>query len=411
MVAPDTRGEEGFAKTRNLADPEAGWPGSATHNSSPRPARRKAPTPAIHQTNPGHGPGVRIRIAPSLRAKMEQAPARQPYSCHMQKNPLLWSGLLVASSLLTAPSLAQPEPGRAEQRPENQAEPKADAKPEPAAMPRITPELLSQFGGVMCVTAPSRRAEMGFQQPSKIAEVLVRGGAEVTKGQVIVRGDDAEEIALLKLQKVRAESDVPVQRAKAGMDLAKVESERLEDIKGKGGSSPQEVERARLTYETARMDYLAAQRQQTEEVLQLPRLQARVDRLRIEAPFDGVVDLVSVDVGQSVGEADKIVRVVNIDTLWIDVGAPTQNAKTLTLKPGDTAWVMLDVAGQPMMRQAKVIEVSPTADLGSRTRRVRVEVANPKGPQRVIAGEAAWVRFVEPSAELAAKLIEARPAQ
>lgn len=335
----------------------------------------------------------------------------------MQKKAMLWSGLLASGCLLTALSYAQPEPGRTDGKIEAAKEGKAAGK-EPvreaardAAKPRITPELLSDFAGVMCVTAPSRRAEMGFQQPSRIAEVLVRGGAEVTKGQLIVRGDDTEETQLVKLQKLKADSDLPVQKARDQMDLAKVEYDRLAGIRASDGSSPQELERAKLTYESSRIDYQLAQRQQTEEVLQLGRLQARVDRLHIEAPFDGIVDSVSADVGQSVSETDKIVRVVNIDALWIDVGAPTQDAKTLALQPGDPAWVMLDVAGEPKLRQGKVIEVSPTADLGSRTRRIRVELLNPKGPDRVIAGEAAWVRFTEPSPTIAARMIESPPAQ
>ncbi|MBI1189315.1 MAG: efflux RND transporter periplasmic adaptor subunit [Tepidisphaera sp.] len=330
----------------------------------------------------------------------------------MPKNRFVWSGLLAGGCLLITPAFAQTEPGRPDPKtatPTAQPAQPSDPALSGAEPARITPEFISKFGGVMCVTLPSRRAEMGFQQPSRVMEVRVHGGAEVKKDELIVRGDDDEDVNLIKIQKTRAESDLPVQKAKAQMDLAKVEYERLEEVRTKDASSQQEVERARLTYEGSRIDYLLAQRQQTEEVLQLARMQARVDRLHIAAPFDGIIDTVSVDVGQSVSETDKIVRIVNIDKLWIDVGAPTQDAKTLLLQPGDTAWVMLDVAGSPRLRTAKVIEVSPTADLGSRTRRIRVELDNPKGPERVIAGEAAWVRFTEPSAQVASQMTGPRP--
>lgn len=333
------------------------------------------------------------------------------YSWGMSKNRIAWSGLLAAGSLLIAPAFApalgQAEPGRTEAA--NDSVKNAPSQAGPGGGARITPELLSQFGGVMCVTLPSRRAEMGFQQPSRVMEVRVHGGAEIKQGELIVRGDDEEDVSLIKIQKTRAESDLPVQKAKAQMDLAKVEYERLVEVRSSAGSSPQEVERARLTYESSRIDYQLAQRQQTEEVLQLARMQARVDRLHVVAPFDGTIDTMSVDVGQSVSESDKIVRIVNIDKLWIDVGAPTQDAKTLTLQPGDPAWAMLDVAGTPKLRLGKVIEVSPTADLGSRTRRIRIEIENPKGPERVIAGEAAWVRFTEPSSTIMAQMSGARP--
>lgn len=298
--------------------------------------------------------------------------------------PARASALLAASILTLTASTTPAQPGTGE-----------------AGPVALTPELVSRFAGEMCVTVPSRKADMGFQQPTKIGDVLLRGGAEVRKGQVIVRGDDAEDQALLKLQKIRSETDLPVQRAKAEMDLAKVEYERLEDIRKNGGSSQQELERARLAYEKARLAYLEAQQVQTQEVLQLERLQARVDRFRIEAPFDGQIDQVMCDTGQAVSENEKIVRVVNVDPLWMDVPASTKDPRTHVLKPGDPAWVLVELAGVPRLRLAKVVEVAPTAELGSRSRRVRVELPNPKGAERMIAGEAAWVRFTEPPKDLA----------
>ncbi len=244
---------------------------------------------------------------------------------------------------------------------------------------------------------------MAFGQPTKVAEVVVRGGQDVKKDQVILRGDDTEENALLRLQQERAKTDLPVRRAKAAMDLAEVEHKRLQDIFAKGGSGAQEVERARLTAVQAALDYAMAQLTQTTEVIQVDRFQARVDRFQIIAPFDGTVSTVQVDVGQSVGESDRIVRVVNVDTLMMDVGAEIGEARTWTLKEGDTAWVLVDVAGTARLCKGKVTEVDPTADLGSRSRRVRVEMPNPKGDDRLLAGGPAWVRFTEPGPELLSK--------
>lgn len=267
---------------------------------------------------------------------------------------------------------------------------------------RLDTALAEQFG-VLCHIRPSREAMMAFGQPTKVAEVVIRGGQEVKKDQVILRGDDREEASLLRLQQERAKTDLPVRRAEVAMQLADSEYKRLLDIYDKGGSGPQELERARLAAVQAALDFEMAKLTQTTEVIQVDRFQARVDRLQITAPFDGVVASVQVDVGQSVSENDKIVRVVNVDTLMMDVGADIGEERTWTVKEGDTAWVLVDVAGTAKMRTGKVTEVDPTADLGSRSRRIRVEVPNPKSGERLLAGGPAWVRFTEPSAELLSK--------
>lgn len=264
---------------------------------------------------------------------------------------------------------------------------------------RLDTALGDRFG-VLCHIRPSREAVIGFGLPTRIAEVVVHGGQEVRKDQVILRGDDREEAAVLRLQKMRAETDLPVRLAKAQMDFSEAEYKHLVEIREKGASGPQEVERARLAFEKSRIEWLLAVLTQTTEAVQIDRFQARVDRCQIVAPFDGVVSSVQVDVGQSVSDTDKVVRVVNVDTLMMDVGADMGDARTWSLKEEDKAWVLVDVAGKAELHEGKVTEVDPTADMGSRSRRVRVEMANPKGERRLLAGGPAWVRFSEPPAGL-----------
>lgn len=275
----------------------------------------------------------------------------------------------------------------------------------------LDPSLIGAFSTIKAVTRPSRDAVMGFTVPTKITDIVVRGGQDVTKGQVIVQGDEAEDRALLRLQKVRAETDLPVARARKQMELAETEYRIQQEVRAGGGSSDQQLERARLAFEVAKIDVSKAQMEQTQEVIQVDRLESRVQKFRIESPFDGIVDNVMLDVGHSASENDKVVRVVNVDNLWIDAPAPTQDSVTLSLKVGDKAWVLFDMAGSPIVREAKVIEAAPTADAASRTRRVRVEVANPKGPERLLAGEPAYVRFTPPSEEFARMLEAAKVAK
>jgi RND family efflux transporter MFP subunit len=266
-------------------------------------------------------------------------------------------------------------------------------------MRQLDPAIISAFSEIKAVTNPGTDAVMGFSLPTQISEVLVRGGQEVSRGDLLIRGDDAEDMALLRLQKVRTETDLPVQRARKQMELAETEYRIQQEVAAKGGSSPQQVERAKLASEVARIDYENARVQQTQEVIQQERLEARVDKYRLRAPFDGVVDQVMMDMGQVVAENEKIIRIVSVDTLWLDAPVPTSDPLTLALKGGDPAWVLLDVAGTPRLVEGKIREAAPTADPASRTRRIRVEFANPKGPDRLLSGEPCYVRFRPPTEE------------
>ena len=87
---------------------------------------------------------------------------------------------------------------------------------------RLDPSIIQAFGGTKAVTRPSRDAVMGFSLPTQVMEVVARGGQEVTTGELLLRGDDAEDMALLTLQRVRAESDLAVQGAQKRMELAKL---------------------------------------------------------------------------------------------------------------------------------------------------------------------------------------------
>src|SRR5262245_34875479 len=179
-------------------------------------------------------------------------------------------------------------------------------KPKPKASPRRDPSLIAEFGGKKSATKGHRDSVMGFSLPTQIGEVLVKGGQEVTKGTLLIRGDDAEDLAVLKLQKLKADSDWPVQRAKKQADLAEVEYRRLEGVRKVDASSQQEVERAKLTWDVALIDHETAKVNQSQEVMQVDRLQARVDKLHLVAPFDGIVDNVMVDAGQNVNENEKV---------------------------------------------------------------------------------------------------------
>jgi len=271
----------------------------------------------------------------------------------------------------------------------------AQPTPDPETDERQIELLGLEFGGSRTFTKPSKDAEIGFQVPTQVMEVPVSGGDRVEEGDLLIRGDDAEEMALLEIQKMRAETDLPVLRAQEQFELAKVEFEMQTEAYENGGATEQEVNRARVNMRIAELDVDQAKQNLEQERLQYERLKARSTRFRLTAPFDGRVASVEASPGDTVQESQPIVRVVRIDPLWIDVNAPVRQTIRMGLSEGDPAWAMVDVATGARVVKGRIIEVSPVAEFASRQRRVRVEIPN---PEKWPPGLATWVRFDPPPA-------------
>lgn len=251
--------------------------------------------------------------------------------------------------------------------------------------------------GVKAVTRPSRDATMGFPFPTAVAEVLVRDGMQVRQGQLLVRADDAEAVAAFAIAQIRAESTLDVELQELALELAEVELKATKTAFEGGGGSTIELDRTRLQRDQTQVQLEAARQRDIEADNSLMQLDARVNDHRLAAPFEGIVDVVFVDVGDSVRDTDPVVRVVAVDPLWIDVATPT--ARTLDLEPGDPAWVRVRIGDEPRTLPATIVGISPVADSVTGARRVRVEAPNPDG---LPAGLTAFVRFDPPSDDASA---------
>lgn len=256
------------------------------------------------------------------------------------------------------------------------------------------------FSDLEWVTRPSRDVVIGFTITAEVGEVLVSGGQRVKAGQLMIRAKEEEALAGLAVQRVRAANTAPVDSARANLDLAEVRFKRIKEADDQKAASPQELDERRVAVEAAKAALANAQSQASEEQKRLVQLEEQAKRYRLEAPFDGIVEQVTVDVGQTVESPQPVIRVVNIDTLWIDLPVPT--ARTLTdgggaegkgIRAGAPAWVLMDLPGA-MVIKGKVLYVSPVADAAAETRRVRVEVPN---PNLWPPGTKARVRFTEPA--------------
>ncbi len=258
------------------------------------------------------------------------------------------------------------------------------------------------FGGDKHFSRPSRDSTMGFTFPVELLEMKVKGGDLVKKGDILIQANAGEQEEQRNLQKLLAETDLDIRRAAAAMKQAQIEFDAQKKLREGGGGSQQEYDRAEAQLQIRMIEHEIAKFQQTQQQITLRFRQAIVDRYVLKAPFDGRIDLVVGDAGEVKKDGEPVIRVVDTDPLWIDVPARAAESITLGLKPGSPAWILMDLPQEPRIYVGKVTEVSAEVDPRSATRRVRVELPNPKDWP---TGLTCWVRFTEPTGDLAPRIV------
>ena len=116
-------------------------------------------------------------------------------------------------------------------------------------------------------------------------------------------------------------------------------------------------------------------------------------RIVLRAPADGVAAEIAVRDGETVTPGQLLFRLESATSVWLEARVPQNQAAAL--QRGNAA--SITIAGEPAPRTATIDAVLPEVDAATRTRRVRLVLANADG--RLAAGQFAEVRLQGAAAE------------
>ena len=188
--------------------------------------------------------------------------------------------------------------------------------------------------------------------PGRISEILFEEGVPVSRGKPLIRLDAA--IA-------RAQVD----QQNASLILSRVNFERAQDLLRKGAGS----QRA----------YDEAQAKLRADEASLALAQATLDKATLVAPFDGVLGLRKVSLGDYVNPGQDLVNLESIATLKVDFRISEIYAAQL--KAGQTIRVNLD-AIPGASYEGKVYAIDPAHDPNGRAVILRARMPNKDGMLR-----------------------------
>ena len=226
---------------------------------------------------------------------------------------------------------------------------------------------------VRAITNPSSDRILSFVQPGRIAKVHFVEGAWVKAGQVLVQQDDSVEQIQLAQLKAASEDTTQIQAAEASLAQKKVDLKKLEKAAALNAATELEVEHARLSVRMAELSLQLASFEHEQAERKYDEVKVQVEKMSLRSPIDGRIEKIHVEAGESINALTDVVRVVQIDPLWIDVPVPLIQAMDLTTEK--KARVVFPNPNRTSV-EGSIIYIAAVADAASGTLRVRIEVPN-----------------------------------
>ncbi len=186
----------------------------------------------------------------------------------------------------------------------------------------------------------------------RIAAIGFKDGQVVRKGQMLIALDNSLNAA--EVAQMQAENDLALSNLKRSEDLA-----------------------SRKFISSSAQDTAASNAQVAEAKLKLA--QARLSKMRILAPFDGVVGIRGVSLGDYVKDGTDLVNVEDVRTLKVDFRLPERNLTQI--KVGQSIEVVADAL--PGERFSGEIDaINPRIDANGRSLEMRARLQNAGGKLR-----------------------------
>jgi RND family efflux transporter MFP subunit len=252
------------------------------------------------------------------------------------------------------------------------------------------PDLLEAVGTVHATLA----SQLASQVMGTIAEVRVREGDTVKRGEVLAIIDDREPTAAVS-RATAGEIVAQQEVAAAESELALAEStlKRYQSLYEKKSVSPQEFDEVKTREQAAVAQRDLARASQEQARAALAQARTTLEYTRIRAPFDGVVTERKLDPGAMASPGLPIVSVEDTRRFRLEVTINENDLRYIRLR--QLVPVSIDALGSEL--KGLVAQIVPGADPASRSFLVKIDLPAQRQVRSGLFGRAQFSRGEKPS--------------
>ncbi len=211
----------------------------------------------------------------------------------------------------------------------------------------IRPKTFEHYTEVQGTIKTDQNMLVGPEYGGKIMQVLVQQGTSVRKGQVLAKIEDgglADQLKGLQIQ----------------YKLAKTTFERQQKLWDQKIGSEIQFLQAKTAYQTLQQN--------------IKQLEDQLEKTKVHAPFNGIVDQVMAEVGMQVAPGSTpLFRVINTQKMYVEAEVP-ENYLT-AIQKGTKVKVFIPVLNDSLM--ATVTQKGKHINPENRSFRIEVALANP----------------------------------
>jgi len=215
---------------------------------------------------------------------------------------------------------------------------------------------------------PEKSATLRAEMSGSVVQTYAEAGQRVRAGQQLAQLD----ASVLRDQQISAQGAVTT--AQSAYDIAQRELSRAETLEKAGAIAQRDLEQARNAL-------IAARGQLSTARAQLANVNKQLDKASVQAPFDGVVSVRSVNAGDVVSPGTALYTVVDPGSMQLEASVPADALTSVRVgMPVD-----FTVNGYPNRHfTGRITRVNPTAD--PVTRQVKILASIPNAGNTLVGG-------------------------
>lgn len=245
---------------------------------------------------------------------------------------------------------------------------------------KVTKRNITQTVSAIGKIQPETEVKISSQVSGEIIFLGVKEGDTVRKGQPLVRiNPDLLEPQLKQMRAASDASKMDISITEAEKERAESDMKRIAELYKKEFISKQEFETAKATASRAISSYQAALSRYQASLAQLSQIQSEKGRASIFSPIDGVITMLSVELGEKVVgtgmmAGTELMRVANLSVMNAVIDVDENDI--VHVKRGDTAYIEIDAIAD-MKFLGTVIEIGHSAkesQLGTQDQVINFEV-------------------------------------
>ena len=180
------------------------------------------------------------------------------------------------------------------------------------------PTLQTTFSGV---AVSGKESTLSFKVGGTVQNILVEVGQKVRQGDDLIKLDDTD--LLVSYRSAVADlknSEAGIKSAATNVNTSRSTYLRVEKLYESGSVPLSEFEQAKGNFETANANLQAAKAQRATARSQLQAAENQLDYTVIKAPFEGVVNRISIEENEVVGSGEPVLSLTDTDRSEINVG-------------------------------------------------------------------------------------------